>query len=194
MIGSPNAINHAHAISSRSLAGVQHISRPRFVTRPGDTLLYPTRFLDDLVPGERFDLGSLNIDEADMVGFALKFDPQPHHVDQHAEETIAFGGLIASGMFTLSVAMKLLSTTRLFGENSILGRGIDAVRWPNPLRAGDTVHGRVEIIEVALSSTGKKRGTVRLHLTLVKESGEVALVMEPLIILPCRATPPVEAE
>jgi len=156
--------------------------------------LYPTKCLEDLVPGEQFDLGSLNIDEAEMVGFAVKFDPQPHHVDQHAEETIALGGLIASGMFTLSVAMKLLSTARLFGENSILGRGIDAVRWPNPLRAGDTLHGRVEVIGLASSSKGKKRGTVRLQLTLVKESGEVALVMEPLILLPSRTIPSVEAE
>ncbi len=83
-----------------------------------ENLLYPTKCLEDLVPGEQFDLGSLNIDEAEMAGFAVKFDPQPHHVDQHAEETIALGGLIASGMFTLSVCHEAAFNSASFRTQS----------------------------------------------------------------------------
>jgi acyl dehydratase len=142
--------------------------------------------VEDLRTGEAFDLGSVTVDESEMVDFAKRFDRQPHHVDKDAPETIALGGLIASGMFTLSVAMQLFSSARPFGDNPMLGRGIDGVRWPKLVRPGDTLSGSLEVLEITPSYTGARRGTIRLSLTLTNSAGEIALMMEPLVIIAAR--------
>ncbi|MDX1594933.1 MAG: MaoC/PaaZ C-terminal domain-containing protein, partial [Gammaproteobacteria bacterium] len=55
------------------------------------------RYLDDFTVGERFDCPGVTITESAIVDFALKYDPQPFHLDAEAAAESLYGGLIASG-------------------------------------------------------------------------------------------------
>ena len=61
---------------------------------------------EDFPPGRVFELGTVVVDRDEMVAFARRFDPQPFHVDEKAAETSLFGGLIASGWFTMGLWMR----------------------------------------------------------------------------------------
>ena len=43
------------------------------------------------------DINLLQASEAEMIDFAVKYDPQPMHTDPEAAANSPFGGLIASG-------------------------------------------------------------------------------------------------
>ena len=43
-----------------------------------------TRYLDDLFPGQHFKTPGITLTEADIIDFALRYDPQPFHLDVNA--------------------------------------------------------------------------------------------------------------
>jgi len=54
-----------------------------------------------------FELGTVTVDEDEMIAFARRFDPQPFHVDaEAATANPVLGGLCASGWFTASLWMR----------------------------------------------------------------------------------------
>ena len=44
-----------------------------------------------------YSLGTISVDEGELVAFAKRFDPQAMHTDPEAARSGPFGGLIASG-------------------------------------------------------------------------------------------------
>ncbi len=60
-------------------------------------------YAEDLGIGQRFDLGSHTVTEAELVDFATHWDPQWFHIDRAAAQDGQFGGLIASGIHTLAI-------------------------------------------------------------------------------------------
>jgi acyl dehydratase len=141
------------------------------------------RYLDDLAPGQVFDLGKLEVDEHEILDYARRYDPQPFHLDAEAGKAAGVSGLIASGFLTISLAIKLMVEARPFGESPLFGIGVDSVRWPAPVRPGDVLSGSLEVVEVKPSSSKPDRGVVRLRLTLRNARGQVVLSMEPLPVL-----------
>ena len=65
-----------------------------------------TLHFEDLRPGTVYDLGEVSVDEAEMVAFARRYDPQPFHVDAVAASETPFAGLIASGWYTACLWMR----------------------------------------------------------------------------------------
>ena len=64
------------------------------------------RHFEDFVPGAVAEFGPIAIDEAEVVEFARRYDPQPIHTDPAAAAAGPFGGLIASGWHTASLVMR----------------------------------------------------------------------------------------
>src|SRR5205823_62003 len=71
-------------------------------------LLGLMRYYEDFHVGEFIDLGSVQVGEADIIGFAQQYDPQPMHLDPNAASFTIYGGLIASGWHTGALFMSLL--------------------------------------------------------------------------------------
>jgi len=65
------------------------------------------RYLEDYVPGDIHEFGSIVVQEDEMIAFAQRFDPQPFHTDPEAAKESIFGGLIASGWYTSALMMRL---------------------------------------------------------------------------------------
>ena len=66
------------------------------------------RYFEDYIPGAVLECGEIRVEEADVIEFARRYDPQFIHVDRDAAARGPFGGLIASGWQTASLMMRLL--------------------------------------------------------------------------------------
>src|SRR5205823_9757044 len=81
-----------------------------FKSRPiGEVALTKDRYFEDYIPGAVFEYGEIRVDEAEILEFAGRFDPQDMHVDLEAARRGRFGGLIASGWHTGAMMMRLLA-------------------------------------------------------------------------------------
>ncbi len=144
------------------------------------------RYLEDLSPGERFTAGPMEIAEADTIGFAHQYDPQPMHTDAEAAARGPFQGLIASGWQTTAIVMRLIIEAKPFGGAPVLGLGVDELRWPAPLRPGDRVTAELETISVTPSRSNPGFGVVRVKVTARNQNGEIVLSMFPSLWVPRR--------
>ena len=133
---------------------------------------YGLRHFEDYVPGASYDCGSVSFDQAGIITFAKEFDPQPFHVDPVAAADGPFGGLIASGWHTTAVVMRLLVENYLPPGGSLGGPGVDEIRWPNPVRPGDTVRVRATVMEARKSQSRPDRGIVKTMAEAVNSGGQ----------------------
>jgi len=100
------------------------------------------KLFEDLDEGETFESGTHTVTKSEIVSFAEQFDPQPFHVDEAAAEDSMFGGLVASGLHTLSLATRLTVDDCLSEIANMGGSGMDELRWYTPVRPGDTHRSR----------------------------------------------------
>jgi acyl dehydratase len=137
----------------------------------------PEHTFDDFEPGRVYELGSTTVSEEDILTFAREFDPQPFHVDPEAAKESVFGGLIASGWHTGAMWMRLYVDAMLGGPTSQGSPGIEELRWLAPVRPGDTLHGRLTVLDATPSSRRPDRGTVRIRGEMVNQDGVTVLSM-----------------
>src|SRR5262245_65071425 len=95
------------------------------------------RYFEDYVAGATHEFGSILVEEAEVVSFAKRFDPQPFHIDPEAASQSIFGGLIASGWHSASLMMRLIVDHYLAHASSLGSPGVDELRWLKPVRPGD---------------------------------------------------------
>jgi len=100
------------------------------------------RYFEDYVLSTSYECGSVSIDAARIISSAKEFDPRPFHIDPVAAAGGPFGGLIASGWHTAALTMRLLVDNYLWAEASLGGAGADEIRWPYPVRPGNTLRVR----------------------------------------------------
>ncbi|MFT3816369.1 MAG: MaoC family dehydratase [Rubrivivax sp.] len=131
------------------------------------------RWFDDFAVGERFEFGAYTVTREEIVDFARRYDPQPFHLDEEAGRASHFGGLVASGWMTTAVLMRLLCDHFLPRQSSMGSPGVDEVRWLEPVRPGDTLRVRTEVLECRASRSKPDRGVLRCRHELVNQHGRV---------------------
>jgi len=135
------------------------------------------KYWEDFKVGESTELGSHPITEAEILAFARKYDPQPFHVDPDAARRSIFGGLIASGWHTCALMMRLSVEANRREEAAATGSpGLDSCRWLKPVRPGDTLTGRTEVLET-WPSKSKPSGFIRRRVEMVNQQGEVVVAI-----------------
>lgn len=134
-------------------------------------------YLEDFTPGREFRTDGATITEAQIIDFALAFDPQPFHLDVEAAKQSIFGGLIASGFHTMALTFRLFAQTRALAASSLGSPGVDELRWLRPVRPGDTLRAVVRVAEQRPSTSKPDRGIVRLQWTTLNQAGEPVLTM-----------------
>jgi len=108
----------------------------------------------ELKAGMVFTAGSYTVSQQEIIDFATRYDPQWFHVDPARAQASRWGGLIASGWMTCSIAMRLAVAAVLADSESIGSPGIESIKWRNPLRPGDEVTLHVEVLDARLSRSG----------------------------------------
>lgn len=135
---------------------------------------------EDFHPGQVIDLGTRTFDEAEIVDFARKFDPQPFHVDRDAAAVSHFGGIVASGWHTCSVLMRQIVDQLLLRSVSHGSPGVDEIRWLKPVRPGDTLRMSMRVIEAIPSKSKPDRGVLKCEYQGVNQHGEPVVTMKTL--------------
>ena len=128
-----------------------------------------TRAWEDFFAGQVLELGSVTVDEDEMLTFSHRFDPQPFHVDEAAAAQSSFGGIIASGWFTCALFMRLWVDAILNDSTSQGAPGVSEVRWLAPVRAGDGLRGVVYVLESYPSQRNPNRGTLMLRAEMIRD-------------------------
>ncbi len=146
------------------------------------------RYFEDYTPGEQHELGACPVTESDIVSYARRYDAQAFHVDPVAARQSIYGGLIASGWHTGSIMMKLLAEHFIAPLSSMGSPGVDELRWPRPVRAGDVLRLRVTVIDKRRSVSKPDRGLLRLRQECVNQRGEVVMSLTAMMFCRCRTT------
>lgn len=137
---------------------------------------------EDLAVGQ-FAEHAKTVTDADIVLFAgVTGDFNPVHVDVEAGARSRFGGRIAHGMLGAGFISAAIAM-RLPGPGSIyLGQ---TLRFTAPVRIGDTITARVEVLELVPS---KRR--VKLSTVCRNQRGETVIEGEATVLLPDDSPPP----
>ena len=136
-----------------------------------------TRYFEDLESGDVFETSSYTVEKSEILEFAERFDPQPFHVDEEAAADSIFGGLVASGIHTMAVANRLTVTEIFDAIANLAGRGMDELQFHQPVRPGDTLHVRLEVLETIRSDRHADRGYVTYEQRVLDASDEVVLTL-----------------
>jgi acyl dehydratase len=134
-------------------------------------------YLEDLPVGTRWDAGELAVTAEEAIEFALRYDPQPMHIDAATAATGRFGALIASGWHTAALAMGALVRARIFGGTEILGLGVDQIQWPTPVMHGDTLHVQAEVVGNTPSRSKPEFGVVKIRTVAQNQRGQLVMTL-----------------
>ncbi|HEV8355244.1 MAG TPA: MaoC family dehydratase [Gemmatimonadales bacterium] len=146
----------------------------------------PVRYLEDLLPGQKFGSGTQRVELERIKSFAAEFDPQPFHLDEAAAASSLLKGLAASGWHTAAITMRLLVESELRLAGGILGAGFDELRWPRPVRPGDELRVEGEVLEVRPSRSRPDQGVIKVRTTTLNQRGEPVQVFVGNLIVPRR--------
>src|ERR1700734_2801149 len=98
-------------------------------------------YFEDFPLGEVVEYGRIDVSADEIIAFAREFDPQPFHTDEEAAAA-ATGGLIASGWHTPALLLRMNCDAFLMRAAILEEAGVEEVRWQQPVRPGDRLHGR----------------------------------------------------
>lgn len=144
------------------------------------------KFFEDLVVGERHELGVCTFTAEAIKSFAARFDPQSFHMDEAAAARSHFGALCASGWQTASVWMRLMveyqrrddeARSRLGQPVARLGPspGFRELKWVKPVYVADTISYAMEVKEKRLSDSRPQWGLVTFLNTGCNQHGELVI-------------------
>lgn len=142
-----------HVVEQRGLWFEELDLQARYLHRPGRTLT-----------------------EADNVLFStLTMNPQALHVDAAWSADQPFGERLVNSMCTLSTLVGL-SVPQLTQGTIVANLGFTDVRFPAPVRHGDTLYAETIVLDKRLSSSRPGEGIATFEHTGRNQRGEVVVV------------------
>lgn len=139
-----------------------------------------TTYFEDLHVGQVEEFGEYEMTEEEILRFAERYDPQWFHTDPERAGDSIYGGLIASGWHTGAVTMRMLVDHHFSEAASMGAKGLDELRWRQPVRPGDRLSVRVEVLDKQVETP--ERGLVRARTETLNGDGEVVMSMVSLVM------------
>ena len=123
--------------------------------------------------GAEFVTSARTITETDIVNFAgISGDYNPLHIDEEFCRNTQFGTRIAHGPLVYSIATGLIFQLHLYDDTLIAFLGFDSLKFTKPVKIGDTIHARVEVIEKRETSKSD-RGIMKRLLQVLNQNNEL---------------------
>jgi acyl dehydratase len=144
------------------------------------------RYFEDYPVDSVAVYGPIVVDEAEVIEFGKRFDPQDFHVDPVKAARGPFGGVIASGWHTGSMMMRVLVDRYLSRTSGLGSPGMDELRWPAPVRPGDRLWVRITVLEARRSASKPDRGLLRMLIEVVNDAGVVVMSVKTMSLARCR--------
>ncbi len=147
------------------------------------------RYFEDYLLGTTYECGTISFDEASIINFAKKFDPQPFHANPVAAASGPFGGLIASGWHTAALTMRAAGRELPRGGGQPRRRR----RGRNPLALssapGDTLRVRATVVESRRSLSKPDRGIIKTLAEAANQDGRTVMRCTAINFLRVRPAP-----
>jgi acyl dehydratase len=144
-------------------------------------------YFEDLQEGVQPFSPEIVVDGKEMLEYNHKYDPWPFHINEKAAKASPFGGLIASGGYTISLAYLLSHKIYNTSESvwAFLG-GIDSqMKFSTPVYAGDTLRYTLEVINKRLSNK-PGRGIVNIVETLSNQNNDIVFTAKTVMLVATR--------
>jgi acyl dehydratase len=135
-------------------------------------------YFDDFEPGQSFRTHGKTFSEAEILQFAMIYDPQPLHMNAEFAKDGIHGGLISSGFHTISVSFSLFFRLGILDAANLGSPGFDELRWLKPVRPGDTIWMEAEVTEVKPSKSKPDRGVIFMDHRTVNQNDEVVMTVK----------------
>ena len=132
-------------------------------------------YFEDISVGDTDSFGAYEVTREEVTTFAGQYDPQPIHTDAETAAESMFGGLVASGWHTAAMTMRMLVDHRLADSGAMGALGVDDLRWPAPVRPGETLSVRTEVVET--EPFDESRGRVDIEVVTTTDAGDTVLSM-----------------
>jgi acyl dehydratase len=145
--------------------------------------------LEDYKVGQVFGSGTAQVETDRITSFAAEFDPQPFHLSDQGARNTVFGALAASGWHTAAITMRLLVDSELEPAGGVVGLGFDELRWPKPVRPGDTLSVLSEILDVRPSKSHADQGVIKVRTTTRNQAGDAVQIAVGNLLVRRRGTP-----
>ncbi len=123
-------------------------------------------YLEDFAVGQTFRSGSITINAAEIKSFAAQFDPQPFHLDEQA--------------------MRLIVDSELKIAGGSIGAGAEELRWPRPVRPGDTLHALSEVLEIRPSKSRPDQGLIKMRTQTFNQEDQPVMIFTANMLVPRR--------
>lgn len=118
-------------------------------------------YWEDFEIGRVDTFGEYAVTADEIVEFSEAYDPLPFHTDPVAAAQSPYGGLIAPGLLTCAMFMRMLVDHVLLDAASMGSPGVDSVRWLAPVRPGDTLSVRQEVLDARVLRSRPGLGLVK---------------------------------
>ncbi len=139
-------------------------------------------------PGQVIRCGPVTLTERQIVDYAREWDPQWFHTDPERAAASTWKGLIASGWQTCGVAMRLACDEILAGSESFASPGLAYVKWESPVRPGDVLKLRIDVLEVRVAKSKPTLGILRWRWRLYNQHEQTVLDLEATSLFDLTAT------
>ncbi len=140
-----------------------------------------TRYFEEYEVGATRETHARTITETDFVIHAGHTgDFFPHHMDAEHMRTTPFGGRIAHGTMTFAIGVGLTATVL---NPVAFTYGYERLRFPNPVKIGDTIR---TVVEVKSAEDDEKRpdfGRVVEATTVLNQRDETVLYCEHVLLV-----------
>lgn len=146
-----------------------------------------THYLEDLAAGKVFSSPTYEVTADDVKSFAGQWDPQVFHLDEEAAQGSFFAGLAASGWHTAAATMRLMVTSELKLPLGIIGTGVESIKWHRPVRPGDVLTLRIEVVETREMRSRPGMGLARFRVETLDAAGQPVQTLETQLLVPTRA-------
>lgn len=140
-------------------------------------------YYEDFTVGREWITSARTVTVCEIMTYAgLSGDFHPLHVDEEYARRTEFGGRIAHGPLLIAIAAGLINRLSLVDGTGIALLGLDDVRLLKPVKPGDTIHVRVEVVE-QIPTSKPERGVVKRLTEIINQRDEVVLRMMMLYLM-----------
>lgn len=137
-------------------------------------------YFEDFFVGQVFESEPATLAGEEIAAFAERYAPLPYHTGGGGTGGSAFGGIVAPGYQTAALTFGLFVRTGALRACGMGSPGIDRLRWLAPVRAGDTLTVRAEIVEVSPARVEGGRDAVRIAYETRNQSGAAVMTLTSL--------------
>ena len=141
-------------------------------------------YFEDFNEGDEFWGHEVVVDLDEMLAYNRQNDPLPIHVDEEAAKSTPYGGVIASGGYT--IALMFRSCIGIYNTPECQWQYLGAIEWKvrfaYPVKPGDRLRSKITIRKLTPSSKGG-RGIVDQLVEVINQHGDVVMPIEVVAIV-----------